>query len=84
VYNLDMSEGQSGGPERKDWIRGPKKGVNVTNVSIGKLEKAAGRGVQIDLATSVEGKRIADVTKVVVEGMPTPKKPLWKKLFGID
>ena len=79
-----MSEGQLGGPERTDWVRGPKKGVDVTNVSLGKLEKASERGVQIDLTTSVEGKRIADVTKVAVEGMPTPKKPLWKKLFGID
>lgn len=79
-----MSEGQGGGPERADWLRGPKKGVNVTNVPVEKLQRAAERGVRIDLTTSVEGKRVADVTKIAVEGMPVPKKPLWKKLFGID
>ena len=79
-----MSEGQGAGPERADWLRGPKKGVNVTDIPIGKLQRAAERGVRIDRTTSVEGKRVADVTKVVVEGMPAPKKPLWKRLFGID
>lgn len=79
-----MSEGQAGGSERADWVRGPKKGVNVTDISAGKLQRAAERGVRIDLTTSVEGKRVADVTKVAVEGMPSPKKPLWKRLFGID
>jgi hypothetical protein len=79
-----MSEGQRGGPESADWVRGPKKGVDLTNVPTEKIRQAAGRGVRIDLTTSVEGKRIADVTKVAVEGMPAPKKPLWKRLFGID
>ena len=79
-----MSEGQGAGPERADWLRGPKKGVNVTDIPIDKLQRAAERGVRIDRTTSVEGKRVADVTKVVVEGMPAPKKPLWKRLFGID
>jgi len=79
-----MGEGQGTGPERADWARGPKKGVNVTDIPVDKLQRAAERGVRIDLTTSVEGKRVADVTKVAVEGMPAPKKPLWKKLFGID
>lgn len=79
-----MSEGQVRGPEKADWLRGPKKGVNLTNVPVEKLQKAAERGIRIDLTTSVEGKRVADVTKVVVEGMPAPQKPLWKRLFGID
>lgn len=79
-----MSEGEGGGPERTDWLRGPRKGVNVTDIPVEKLQRAAERGVRIDLTTSVKGKVVADVAKVAVEGMPAPKKPLWKRLFGID
>ncbi len=48
------------------------EGADVTNTPVANLAEAAKKGVGIDLTTSVDGKRMATVEKVTVEGNVRP------------
>jgi len=51
----------------KSWSRKGRK-ADLTNVSVGKLQKAAKRGVRINITESKPKKIIAQVDKVVIKG----------------
>ena len=76
---------QPGGEESVDWVRGPRI-ADVTDVSPHKLEKAfRERGIEVEpVSPGIPGRKIVRVTKTVAAGMPAARKPLWKRLFGID
>lgn len=70
-----MAEEGEGSEKKVDWSRGPKTDVDITNVDARKLQKAhKERGIVANITESVPGKVKADITKVVVEDMPAPKK----------
>ena len=58
-------------PDNVDWTR-KGRDANIAQVSIGKLEEAAKRGVQIeyDGDKSGEGRQVATISKTVVKDMP--------------
>lgn len=56
---------------RRTWYRGGRE-ADISNVSVGKLQNAAGRGVRIDITESKPGGVKAKIHKIVVEGDDEP------------
>ncbi|OGY18165.1 MAG: hypothetical protein A2900_05290 [Candidatus Chisholmbacteria bacterium RIFCSPLOWO2_01_FULL_50_28] len=65
-------------PKRVNWVRKPRR-ADLSGVPLSKLDEASKRGIAIDpgLPPGQDDptKRLADVTKIVVEGMPAPNHP---------
>ncbi len=63
-------------PKQVNWVRKPRR-ADLSGVPASKLDEARNRGIVIDpdLPPGQDNptKRLADVTKIVVEGMPAPK-----------
>jgi len=73
-----MPNGSEEKTEKVNWVRKPRR-ADLSEVNLRKLHEAHQRGVRIDLDVPTNehnpNKELADVTKVVVEGMPAPSSP---------
>ena len=59
--------------ERVNWVRGPKR-INVSSVPVSKLAEAGDKGLVIEPVDTKKSPNEVIVSKVVVTGMPAPKK----------